>query len=160
MAPLIYIVGAGDIIRTQYMIPNHMDKQFNICIIFNAIINLILSVLLIPLIGVFGAVAGSVSAEIFGLIVQLFICRRFVKIKEILNELIPFILIGGVMLLCIKYIDNISSISLFGLMSKLLVGIFVYCILTAIYILGFRKDIKDAVINKVNYKIRRRLKWE
>ena len=155
MAPLIYIVGAGDIIRTQYMIPNHMDKQFNICIIFNAIINLILSVLLIPLIGVFGAVAGSVSAEIFGLIVQLFICRRFVKIKEILNELIPFILIGGVMLLCIKYIDNISSISLFGLMSKLLVGIFVYCILTAIYILGFRKDIKDAVINKVNYKNRR-----
>ncbi|WP_314162908.1 oligosaccharide flippase family protein [Lachnoanaerobaculum gingivalis] len=155
MAPLIYIVGAGDIIRTQYMIPNHMDKQFNICIIFNAIINLILSASLIPLIGVFGAVVGSVSAEIFGLIVQIVLCRKFVKIKEILSELIPFILIGGVMLLCIRYVDNISSISLFGLILKLLVGSFVYCALTAIYILRFRTDIKIAIINKINYKNRR-----
>jgi len=132
-----------------------MDKQFNICIIFNAIINLILSASLIPLIGVFGAVVGSVSAEIFGLIVQIVLCRKFVKIKEILNELIPFILIGGVMLLCIKYIDNVISISLFGLILKLLAGAFIYCTLTAVYILGFRTDIKSAVINKVYYKNRR-----
>ena len=110
---------------------------------------------LIPLIGVFGAVVGSVSAEIFGLIVQIFLCRKFVKIKEILSELIPFILIGGIMLLCIRYVDNISSISLLGLILKLLVGSFVYCALTAIYILRFRTDIKIAIINKINYKNRR-----
>lgn len=150
MAPLVYVVGAGDIIRTQYMIPNHMDKQFNICIIFNAVINLILSVLLIPRIGVYGAVVGSVSAEIFGLLVQMVICRKFVKVTEILKELIPFILIGFLMLLGIKYVDMMGEASLIELGLELIVGGLIYCILTGLYILCFRKDIKESIMNKIN----------
>ena len=150
MAPLVYIVGAGDIIRTQYMIPNHMDKQFNICIIFNAVINLILSVLLIPIIGVYGAVVGSVSAEIFGLLVQMVICRKFVKATEILKELIPFILIGFLMMLGIKYVDMMGKASLIELGLELIVGGLIYCILTGLYILCFRKDIKESIMNKMN----------
>ena len=152
MAPLVYIVGAGDIIRTQYMIPNHMDKQFNTCIIFNAVINLILSVFLIPIIGVYGAVAGSVSAEIFGFIIQLLICRKFIKISEILKELLPFILIGFFMLLGIKYINIILETSLIKLLLELLVGGCIYCTLTIIYIFLFRKDIKKLIVKVSNHR--------
>lgn len=151
MAPLVYIVGAGDIIRTQYMIPNHMDKQFNICIIFNAVINLILSLLLIPIIGVYGAVVGSVSAEIFGLIVQMVICRKFVKVTDILKELIPFIFIGVLMFVGIKYVDILGKASLVELLLEVMLGGFIYCIMTCLYILLFRKDIKKAIMNKINF---------
>lgn len=149
MAPLVYIVGAGDIIRTQYMIPNHMDKQFNICIIFNAIINLILSVILIPIIGVYGAVVGSVSAEIFGLLVQMVICRRFVNGREILRELIPFAIIGFLMLIGIKIIDVVLDTSFVKLLLELLVGGSLYCAFTILYIFLFRKDIKNTIMNKM-----------
>lgn len=151
MAPLVYIVGAGDIIRTQYMIPNHMDKQFNICIIFNAVINLILSLLLIPIIGVYGAVVGSVSAEIFGLIVQTVICRKFVKVTDILKELIPFIFIGILMFVGIKYVDMLGKASLVELLLEVIVGGFIYCILTCLYIVFLRKDMKKAIMNKINF---------
>lgn len=150
MAPLIYIIGAGDIIRTQYMIPNHMDKQFNVCIIFNAVINFILSVLLIPIIGVYGAVIGSVFAEIFGLVVQMVICRKFIKVTEILKELVPFIFIGFLMLVSIKCIEIVGETSLIELVLELVVGGFVYCILTILYILLFRKEIKKSIMNKIN----------
>lgn len=149
MAPLVYIVGAGDILRTQYMIPNHMDKQFNFCIIFNAIINLLLSITLIPIIGVYGAVVGSVSAEIFGFIVQMIICRRFIKVNEILKELIPFILIGILMLIGIRYIDILVKTSVIKLLFEVLVGAFIYCALTFIYICFFRKDIRTILISKI-----------
>lgn len=149
MAPLVYIVGAGDILRTQYMIPNHMDKQFNFCIIFNAIINLLLSITLIPIIGVYGAVVGSVSAEIFGFIVQMIICRRFIKVNEILKELIPFILIGILMLIGIRYIDILVKTSVIKLLFEVLVGAFIYCALTFIYICFFRKDIRKILISKI-----------
>lgn len=145
MAPLIYIVGAGDIIRTQYMIPNHMDRQFNICIVFNAVINLVLSLLLIPVIGVYGAVVGSVSAETFGLLVQLSICRKFVKISDILKELIPFTLIGSLMFVCVRYIDMILEVSMFKLVLEIVVGGFLYCILSFLYLFMFRKDIRNPI---------------
>lgn len=153
MSPLVYIVGAGDIIRTQYMIPNHMDKQFNICIIFNAVINLLLSIILIPIMGVYGAVIGSVSAEVFGLLVQTVLCRKFVRVTEILKELAPFVFIGALMLASIKYIDTIWKASLPGLLlAEIGVGGAVYCLLTAIYIFLFRKDIKTSVMNKMKIK--------
>ena len=153
MSPLVYIVGAGDIIRTQYMIPNHMDKQYNVCIVFNAIINMILSIILIPIIGVYGAVIGSVSAEVFGLLVQTVLCRKFVRVTEILKELAPFVFIGALMLASIKYIDTIWKASLLGLLlAEIGVGGAVYCLLTAIYIFLFRKDIKTSVMNKMKIK--------
>ena len=148
MAPLIYIVGAGDIIRTQYMIPNHMDRQFNICIVFNAVINFVLSMLLIPVIGVYGAVVGSVSAETFGLLVQLSICRKFVKISDILKELRPFTLIGSLMFVCVRYIDMILEVSLFKLVLEIVVGGFLYCVLSFLYVFMFRKDIRNPIIKK------------
>lgn len=149
MAPLVYIVGAGDIIRTQYMIPNHMDQQFNICIIFNAVINLILSILLIPIIGVYGAVIGSIAAEIFGWLVQIGICRKFVKVTEILKELIPFIFIGTIMLIFVKYIDMIGKASITKLILEFGVGGFLYFLLSALYVFLFRKDIKISIMNKL-----------
>ena len=114
------------------------------------VINLILSVLLIPIIGVYGAVVGSVSAEIFGLLVQMVICRKFVKATEILKELIPFILIGFLMMLGIKYVDMMGKASLIELGLELIVGGLIYCILTGLYILCFRKDIKESIMNKMN----------
>ena len=145
MASLFGLMGIADTFSIVYY-----GESFKICGIFNAVINLILSVLLIPIIGVYGAVVGSVSAEIFGLLVQMVICRKFVKATEILKELIPFILIGFLMMLGIKYVDMMGKASLIELGLELIVGGLIYCILTGLYILCFRKDIKESIMNKIN----------
>ena len=146
MSPLVCIVGIGDIIRTQYMIPNHMDKQFNICILLNAILNIVLTLLLIPKLGVYGAVIGSVSAETFGLINQTIICRRFIKIKDLLRAYGPFFIIGMIMFTSIKMIGTMLPYNYFGLLVEIAIGAVVYSIITFLYFLIWHRDILNSLM--------------
>ena len=51
----------------------------------------------------------------------------------------------------IKYVDMLGKASLVELLLEVIVGGFVYCILTYLYIVFLRKDIKKAIMNKVNF---------
>lgn len=154
LSPLIYIIGIGDIIRTQYMIPNHMDKMFNICILLNAIVNIILSTSLIPVIGIYGAVIGTVSAELFGIVFQLIICRKFIKITDILRTAIPCILAGAVMLLGIRVMQTYLEPSLLSLCVEIVIGILIYGILMVMYFFIFQRNLWNSFWSKVWHKAR------
>ncbi len=65
------IVGIGELIRIQHLIPHSHDKTYAFCILTNAAINIALSVLLIPVLGIFGTGVGTLVAELFGLFFQL-----------------------------------------------------------------------------------------
>lgn len=148
LSPLVYIIGMGDIIRTQYMIPNGMDIQFNISIILNAIVNLIVSVVLIPKIGIFGAVAGTISAEIFGLCYQLNLCRKFVKIRDIIHSTLPFVGIGFTMFITIKSVSPILGDGISGLLFMVGLGSLIYILLTILYLYLFEKEIWGLIYSK------------
>ena len=152
LSPLIFLIGMGDIIRTQYMIPNGMDKQFNICIVLNAIVNLVLSVSLIPLIGVYGAVVGTVSAELFGLIYQMVLCKKFIKAKDIVLSTIPFVLIGTIMYVAIRAVANYLPGTLSGLLIEIMVGLIIYSLISVTYLFIFKKDIINMVLSKMHIR--------
>lgn len=145
LAPLIFIIGAGSVFRTQCMIPNHMDKAFNMCIVFNAFVNLALSVLLIPIYGVYGAVFGTVGAELFGLLVQSYLCNKFYKFKELIKDIIPFFINGLIMFCFLKYnlpyMENLSK-----LMLGVLAALAIYITLTLIYLYIAKNDIYINII--------------
>lgn len=149
LSPLVYIIGVGDILRTQYMIPNGMDKQFNLCIVLNAVINIILSVLLIPVIGVYGAVVGTVSAEMFGLFYQMALCKKSIDIKDLFFSTMPFALIGGVMYATIRITARYLTGTLTGLIIEMITGLCIYCVLSAIYIFVYKKDIWQMILGKI-----------
>lgn len=149
MSPLVYIVGAGDILRTQFLIPNHMDKEFNLCIVLNAIINIIISASLIPTLGVFGAVLGTIVAELFGLIFQLMVSRKFIGFKEIIVPLVPFIAIGSIMYIVVKALMNSMDNSLLSLIIKIGIGGLIYLFLSFFYLVIRYKDIRKMVRKKI-----------
>lgn len=151
MSPLVGIVGIGDVVRTQYMIPNHMDKQFNICILLNAGINILLTILLIPRFGVYGAVIGSVSAETFGMVLQMILCKRFIIFKDIIKSFIPFSLIGFVMLVVLRISNSFLPYNTFGLLVQIIVGAIVYLVLSFIYCFFWNKDILNE-LRKIAHK--------
>lgn len=148
LSPLIYIVGIGDVLRTQYMIPNGLDREYTTCIILNAIINLILTVLLIPILGIYGAVIGTFAAELFGLCYQLNTCKHFVSIKEVVNTTLPFVFIGAIMYGVLKAVSCVITQNLVGLIIELLVGIIVFAGLTISYIWKHNEDIKWLIQSK------------
>lgn len=140
LSPLILIIGLGDVIRTQYMIPNGLDKQFNFCFILNAILNIILSVALIPVIGIYGAVVGTVSAEICGIVYQMVICRKFIRFRELFLPLLPFCVCGATMFAAVSLIFAGWPVSIRTLLLQVLCGGAVYLVLSGIYIAIAKKE--------------------
>ncbi len=124
------IIGLGDIVRTQYMIPTGMDRGYITCIVLNAVVNLIISISLIPVLGIYGAVLGTCSAELFGLIFQLIACRKFLPIKTVLKTLLPFFAIGTISFLAIETAKLFLDEGTASLLIQFGVGIGVFAILT------------------------------
>mgnify|MGYP000015481087 CR=1 FL=1 len=152
LSPIIYIIGMGNIVRTQYMIPNAMDKEYILCIVFNAIINLALSILLIPVLGIYGAVIGTISAECFGFIYQLVLCRKFINIVDIINMSVPFAIIGLIMYGCIEIVDRFYSNSITALVLQVIVGIIAFGVLTVVYIFKYNKNLSELLLNALKSK--------
>jgi len=152
MCALPVIVGLGDIIRTQYMIPNGLDKQYIICILANAGINLVLSTSLIPIIGIYGAVVGTCSAELFGCIYQLIVCKKYISARSILQTSVPFVIIGGIMFAVIKFVSLFTTpLTWISLLIEIGVGAFVYIILSGIYIYFRENDLWIEVTKRIPF---------
>ena len=133
MSPLILIIGLGETLRSQYIYPLKKDKTM-VCILFcNAAVNLILSALLIPKIGVFGAVIGTSVAELLGLVFELGLCRQYVSLKTFFVTGIPFAGIGILMYCAIRVISTRLTQNLLGFLAEVLVGAAVYLIGCFIY---------------------------
>ena len=145
MLPLIYIIGIGHIPRLQYIIPKEMDKWLVISYFINASINLILSFILIPIIGIYGAIIGTTAAEIVGLVFQLILCRNFIKISDIIKTTLPYLFFGVIMYLILLLIQHFISNGWLSLTLQVVIGGVVYSLLSGIYLLYFssiKREIK------------------
>ena len=152
LSPVIFIISFGDIVRSQFLLPKGMDKQYTISVIVCALVNLTLNLILIPYFGLFGALIGTLSAEFSCTCLQFFMCRKDLPILKYILEPLPFILIGGIMLfinLVIKYYLGVSYISLFTL---IIVGLLIYGVLSFLYLYIFKRDLLSL------FKIKRKVK--
>lgn len=88
------IIPMGAMVRNVYLIPYNKDIQYVSSMVAAAIVNLILNFLLIRPLGVYGAIIGTVIAELIGLILQLIFVRKQISVAIHIFNLIPFLLIG------------------------------------------------------------------
>lgn len=137
LSPIIVFISIGDIIRTQIMIPRNMDRQFVISICINAAVNLVLSATLIPYLGIFGAVLGTVAAEMCGLMLNLIICRKLINVFDFWKKTIPFAVNALMAIIVVRLLDNLASLEniLLSMILKLFISAFVYLFLSCIYVL-------------------------
>lgn len=146
LSPLILFVGISDIIRTQFMIPLHMDIKYTVCTIICAIFNIICSTLLIPVLGILGAILGTVGAEFLGLIYNLICCKKFIKLRQVFNSFIPFFLIGFFMYILLYFLNKHIEFGTLGLIIKISCGGLLYLSLTILYLFLFSPLKKEAKI--------------
>lgn len=150
LAPNIFIVELGNIIRTQYMVPNNMDVSLTVTYIISAVLNIILTIILIPVLGIYGAVVGTIAAETCGLIIQFVLCRKFISVKHVLLTMIPYVLIGAAMFGLIYVVRLYFNKTLWDLLFQVAVGVVSYSALSAVYLFCFspiRQNLKNMVRN-------------
>ncbi len=122
-SPILLIKGFSSIVRTQYLIPMKMEKEFTISVIGGAVVNLILNLLLIPRHGALGAAAATVIAELAACVLQFFSLRgRALGIGRLLLKTLQYLLIGLAMAALVRLTAQVQIGVVWKLVLEILVG--------------------------------------
>lgn len=124
----------GNFIRTQFMIPHGMDRQYISAVIISACINAVANYLLIPFLGARGAVVGTVIAEGGVCIIQGYFVRKNMKLKTYMKKTIPYLGFGAVMYMAVKLLDRKLTDSVQSLIGLIFLGAAVYILMTVMYL--------------------------
>lgn len=151
MAPVILIVSLGDLIRTQLMISKHRDGQYILCVVINAAVNIVLSISFIRIIGIYGAVIGSVMAELCGLVLETWFCRKDIKIKSTYLEALPFLLIGVISIIPMVMIEQSMGISFVVFLLQAFLGCLTYFGLCTVYMYKFRHNYFNLIVKSIKH---------
>lgn len=114
----------SNVIRTQYLIPNSMDKIYVVSTIIGAVINLIFNIILIKKFGAVGACVGTILAEYSIVVYQTIHVHKYLEIKKYIKEFfecfLKAILTMALVNILGKFIDNIYLRIIFQIIFALL----------------------------------------
>ena len=126
LSATVLFISWANVIRTQYLIPNHRDRSYIISVLLGAAINLVLNALLIPRMEAMGAVVGTLCAEAAVCISQTLMVRKDLEIGRYLKATFPFLLMGAGMLLLIRQLRGLFPSPVMTVVLQVAVGICVY----------------------------------
>ena len=140
----IIFLAWGNVIRTQYLIPNEMDREYIISAFLGAFVNLILNIIFIPKYGAIGACIGTIFAEFFVMLYQTLAVRKKIPVIKYLYNVLPFFMKSIIMFLIIYPVCFLRFNSVIKMAMQIILGIVIYMILNMKYILSiinFKKSI-------------------
>lgn len=133
----IFIAWAN-VIRMQYLIPYKKDEVYVKSVIYGAIINIIVNLILIPKLASIGAAIGLLVSEATVCIYQSWRTRHELPERSLIIKSAPFVLSGIIMYLVIINIPIIQG-TFITLILKVILGIVIYVLLSGIYYLFYLK---------------------
>lgn len=133
LAITIVFLGCGNVVRTQYLIPNKYDNIYIYSAIIGAVVNLVINGLLIPKYAATGAAIGTIAAEFCVLFYQLYSIRRELNLKEYAKYEAVFAFIGIMMVIVINILPE-SDNDAVNLAAKIITGGFVYVVIAFLYL--------------------------
>ena len=121
----------GNVIRTQYLLPNEFDSIYVKSAFLGAGVNIIINILLIPNLGAVGAAIGTLVAEMTVCTYQALKIRKNIDIKKYVLRSIPFVISGTVMFSVIYNLNLPIGSNIIKLFAEIACGVLVYffCIL-------------------------------
>lgn len=134
LAVTIIFLGAGNVIRTQLLIPYRFDKIYVQSAFVGAVINVIVNTALIPVFRASGAAIGTICAEFFVCAYQCWMIRKQIPLSSYIRQTTVLCFAGLVMSVVIRLLPSINLIA-FDLLFKIVAGGVSYCLLVVPYIL-------------------------
>ncbi len=137
----IPFVSFANVIRMQFLIPNEYDNQYITSVVLGALINVIINYHLIPRQGAYGAMIGTIAAEIVVCCIQVIVAQKDLPIKHYIKNGIPFLFAGSVMFFAVQVVGQIIETSIMGLIIQIATGVIVYCLLTSLILFLMRNEL-------------------
>ena len=157
LAPTIIFVAWADVIRMQYLIPNHQDRIYITSMIMGAIVNVCLNAMLIPVVGAIGAAIGTIGAEGTVFVIQAFGSRKELPLKKYVLEIIPYMINGLLMYATVTIAKRFFSMSILGLVVEIAIGGLVYVVLTLLYWKISKNEFGNMAFNLISKTLHKKI---
>lgn len=113
LAPIILITSIVNIFYYNIMVPNGDEKKVFFCTMFSALINLLVSLILIPYFYENGAAIGSLIAELSSFCLALLLClKKDPNLKSCFPSVCSYV-IGSIVIILCCFITNVFLSSFF-----------------------------------------------
>ncbi len=142
LLPSCLFLGLANVVRTQYLLPHNMDKEYVISAFLGAFINIMINLCMIPKWGAVGAAIGTLAAEITVCVYQCYMCRKAIRLSKIIRKSSIFIINGMIMFLILFNIKLPMETLFFNLCVQIGVGVAIYIILFIIEVILYKKIFK------------------
>lgn len=128
LLPSCIFLAFASVIRTQLILPHEMDKQLSVILLIGSAVNLALNIVLIPLFQSVGAAAATLTTEAVVCILHCYLVREKIQIIPLINNSVPFVFAGGIMVLVVRSLNIHVSNDYSLLLIKVLLGAITYII--------------------------------
>lgn len=145
----VLFIAWANVIRTQYLIPNRLDKSYIISVLLGAVVNLVINVLLIPKKAAMGAVIGTVCAEGTVCLCQTMMVRNQLEIGRYLRDTLPFLLLGFGMYLLIGAIRPWLPGGIWTVAAQIVIGGGLYALAAGVYLSLTHPNTVRSIIKKI-----------
>ena len=123
---LILAIGINNVTGMQYLIPTGRQNTFTITVLIGAGVNFLLNCWLIYYYKSIGAAIASVIAETVITLVQLYIVRKELSVRNIFFSCRHYLFSGSVMFLLLQYLGKMLSPSIIHTFSMIICGTVTY----------------------------------
>jgi len=137
------------VIRVLYLIPKGENKIYVSSVCIGAVINVIINAILIKRFGAFGAVWGTIAAEVFVAVYQTYMVRKKLDIKKFISDSSIFFCAGLIMAICVRVTANILELkSIYKLLLEISIGGIVYLTISFVYFVKSENEVFMGLLNK------------
>ena len=154
ISPILLLIGMSNVIGIQYLLPTKHQKEYTLSVVFGAIVNFCVNLLLIHRFKAVGAAIGTVIAESVVTLTQMFFVRKELKILHILRIGINYVLPTGIMAVCCFLLRRQLDSSVKSIILIAGFGVFVY----GICLLFFKNQFVMETLNSLIKKFKKILK--
>lgn len=134
LSPTLLLCSWNNVLRTQYYIPQALDKIYLLSTIIGAIVNTFLNLILIPNYDGIGAVVATVISYFIVCVIMLLNAKRDFKIVELFFDNMKIFIIGIIPYLIILLIRNRFSNTWGSLIVQMLIFILVFGLISTPYL--------------------------
>ena len=127
-SPIILIIALSNCLGGQCLTPCGMRLKSAIALWVGAGLNLVCNLILIPRIWSFGAVVGSIVAELTITILYFYLARKYVSVRLTLKDTLKYILASVLMYFAVVFVKGYLPATIFATVMEVVVGAVVYLV--------------------------------
>ena len=151
---VLMVKGYSITIRTEYLVPNRLEKHYTYSVIAGAIANIAINIILIPRYGALGAVIGTVIAESIACVWQIISITKYIRLNKCIINCMQYVFYGIIMYACVRLVANRLYADVASIFLEVTIGVVVYILLCLFGWYITNDSFGNAILNAKRISIR------